>query len=278
MKNINNIIKLDKEDTNLLLNYINLKDKKYGLILRLAYIYGRHIRDILKLQKTHYDSKHNILDFTFLDIPKSFSLHKDIKEEFKEYINSIENNNDYLFINHLDELTIIRKELDKLILESVKEINHKQLLRQHCPIISGKDFRKLRAQHLFIDGVSIEVINQLLLNKNIHSFKKFINYDELLLLKFPCSSLTNLFEYFTDLNIFHDADFENVDLINISKDDESVVFEYDYINLTISIIKGNNESLIKWLEDIDKQMLNNIVSNINVGDYKIIDGIQLLKN
>lgn len=278
------VIKVSKEMLNELLRYISMDNQKYGLIFKITYIYGRNIGEVLKLRKRDVDLKHNALDFMLPTESVSFMLHPDIKDDLINYIgNKNLDEMDYIFIQEDKEydvsskdINMYSKKLNVYLTNMIRELN-KNVFVEHCPSLVNRDFKNLRGQHLFIDGADIKTVNELYRNKNIQSTKDNINYKNLMKIRFPCDSVDRIFHEFTDLNVFSDKKFGNCDLFTVCNDKKSMVIEYDYNTGVINYV-GDNKELFEDLSKLDINVLNKDLHDLKAGNYKLVNGLKIIKN
>ena len=282
MKSEENIVKLSKEEVNELLYYIYQDNERNGLIFKLMYIYAQSISNILRLKRVNVDLKHNTLDFIFDNCSYSFMLHKDIRDDLIRYLDDADGL--YLFIDEdmdtvtNDDLNIYRVRLNQYLSNFIKKLNQEQALKWKCPNLYCTDFKILRGQHLFLDGVDVHVIHDLYGYKNIINTKNAIKYKDLLGVRFPCDSLDCVFNEFTDLNLYRDHDFDGVGVFSVCDGGGCVVVEYDYRLHELTIIGGSNDGLVDVLLGYDSGVLCDLFDSICVGDYKFLDGLKVIRN
>ena len=277
------IVKLDKQECNSVLEYISTIDEEMGLFLKIIYVYGRKVSEISKLKVKDIDVKHGLIDFRLgKNKTCSFGLVSDVKDSVYEQIKDLDSEEFIFSFNSGD----VNRKVSRFLDSVVKKINLSNMgvINRHCPSLNGFDFRRLRGQHLFIDGVSLALINMVYLFEDRDSVRNLIKYDELCVALSNCSSIDVLMRdtRFTDLNVFHDTEYHNVDsvvLFTVSCGGVScVVFEYDCIDSTVSVLEGSDESIVKFVDGLDKSFFDDVLCHLSNGDYKIIDGFKIVKN
>ena len=282
MKVHQSIIKLDKKQVNELLKLISEDNFRNGLILKLVYIYGRSIGDVLRLRKRDIDLKHNTIDFNLKNnVNRSFVLHKNIRSDLLNYINDY-SSDDYLFIDVDDDFVVqdtnvYSNALNRYLELFLRFLNHDGVISWHCPSLVCTDFKVLRGQHLFVDGAPVKVVNDLYCNTNISSTKSMIRYGDLLNLRFPCDSIDKVFNVFTDLEVFHDERFVESDIFTICKGDLSVIVEYDYCLGDLTVIDCDDGLNAEDLFVFDSLVVD-LLHDLDVGDYRFVDGLRVIKN
>lgn len=279
MVNINQkIVKLDKQECNRILEYISNINKEQGLFLKLIYVYGRSTIEVSKLKVSDIDVKHGLIDFVFGGNIHSFRLVDAVRENVLEAIKG-KDTDEYIF--KFDGNKVSRN-LNRFIDNMVKGINRSQVLDRHCPKLSVFDFKQLRGQHLFIDGVELDVINELYCYEKLESLRNLINYNELRNSVFACKNVTVLLRdsRFTDLGVFHDKHYDSVDvdLFTVSCGDECVVFEYNYVDGATVILEGDDGAIVSFVDGLSKTDFDGVFRYLSGGDYKIIDGFKVMKN
>lgn len=272
------MVKITKEMLNELLLYISKDNFKYGLIFKITYIYGRNIGEVLRLKKCDVDLKHNTLDFELPAEDVSFMLHENVKEDLLKYIDSKSLvDGDYIFIDDVERINYYIQRLNSYLKSFINYLNH-NVLSWHCPYLVNRDFKNLRGQHLFMDGADIHTINGLYHNKNIQSVKDNIDYNELVVEKFPCNTLRKVFHEFTNLNVYVDTNFMNTELFTVCNGNDSLVIEYDYDTGVISLLGDKKSDLYNVVESWDYDNVFDGVCDLDSGHYKYFGEYKIIKN
>lgn len=272
-----NFVKVSKTDVNLLLKYIHEDNPVYALILSLVYIYGRSIGDILKLKYSDIDVKHNTIDFYLSMGSISFMIHPDIKKDLLDFIE--DNDGEYLFFDDCDvslsKVNQYSNKVNKYLRNCIHSINCDEGLYWSYPSLVCSDFRRLRGQHLFLDGADIKTINALFQSSSLQSLKHFLGYDTLIGLRFPCRNIDSIFHNFTDLGIYNDGDVDEFVFAF-----ECLEFGIGYISVDFS---DNSFSILDFESEGIVSIINSLVDDVfieglflfNVGDYKFFDDVKV---
>ena len=272
-------MKLNKEQLNELLYYITYDDFKNSLIFKLQYIYGRNAREVLELKVKDIDLTYETITFTTPTTPVKFPLNQNISEDLIGYIYDQElKNNDYVFKTPAGESTeMFIKRLNYYLDTTVTSLN--KTLELDYPKITTKDFKILRGQHLFLDGVKIQTIHELYHNTNMKSTKTNINYQELKKLQYTCNNVDEIFQNLTDLNLYYDKHFEETEIFTVSDDKGSIIIEIDYPAGEVNIISDEDNPLNQKLQLINMDILIDELKHLKKpGQYKLINDLRFLKN
>ena len=277
-----NPVKLSRKELNELLYYISKDNQVYGLVFKMMYIYGRSVGEILKLRVKDVDLKHNALDFILpVNRSKSFMIHDSVKTDLLTVIED-KGKEDLLFFEdkqsvNLKTVNNMSKKLNYYLSNIIKELNG-SVLKWHCPVVVCGDFKKFRGQHLFLDGVGLSIINDLYCNQNMQSTRDMIDYNSLKS-DSACRRIDCVFHKYTDLNIFHDIDFDrDFDLFTVSHINDEGVFvvcEYDYVTGVVGFLEGDVEWFDLLLDDEFNLFLDSF-SVLDCGDYKWFNDVLLV--
>ena len=270
------VVKVDKKQLNELLYYISKDNRKYGLIFKLVYVYGRSIQEVLSLKCGDVD-EHSI-EFELPRERFNFILDKRLGGDLLDYITGKDlGREDYIFIDNADYINKYSKNLNYYLNSIIGELN-KTVFNRKCPSLVNSDLRNLRGQHLFLDGASVNVINELYRNRNIQTTKNHIKYDELLGYRDKCNSLDKVFKEYTDLRVFHDNSFDDRDLFLLVDDGcgDEVVFELDYVDMVVNWVDKSNPFLVNVFEK--KCVDYDLLKGLDVGDYLLFGDLRIIKN
>lgn len=268
---MNTIIKMKKTEINQLFKLLTEENPEYALIYKLIYIYARQTKELLQLQKQDINIKKNTITFKINNKEVIFPIAKDIQDELFDLIKPLKQK-DYIFIYD-------KKESDKFSNNLYRHLNRRIIkFNRHyyfdCNKLSLTELRKLRGQHLFLDGVDLTTIQKLLQHKNITDLKDFIEYYEIINIKFPGSSIDSLFDDYTNLNIFPIENYNTDEIytaIDMKGNECTVIVSFNNIDVV-----ENNKISVKVLK-IDEGYLLNQLSQLMPGQYTIIDNIQFMK-
>ena len=166
------IVKINKKQTKILLNMITTDNNEYGLIFKLCYIYGRLISEVYQVNSDMIDFEKNTINFKINDNYVEFNIHHSVKEDLKL---QVKEHNGFIF-HHigLSNFDKFNKHLNYYLKK------YDELYGVH---ISPRDFKKLRGQHLLCDGVDVNSITGLYCNGDNSATKRLIEYNNLLNLK-----------------------------------------------------------------------------------------------
>lgn len=270
------LIKLDKKQLNELLYYLYKDNEKYGLIFEIVYVYGRNINEVLKLKAKDIDEA--TIEFELPTERFNFILYKGLKKPLTEYITGKGlSDDDYIFIDDEKNINKYSKNLNYYLKSKITELNQK-VLNYKVPVLVLGDLKKLRGQHLFLDGADLSVINELYRNKNIQTTKNNIRYGELKCVRDKVVSLEKLLKDYTDLRVFHDNSFDESDIFMVVDEGSSdeVVFELDYVNDVVNWVGKRNPCLV----DVFKRKMVDCddLRKLEVGDYLLFGDVRVIKN
>lgn len=162
------MIKLNKEELKMLLETISEDNLEYGLIFKLCYVYGRLVSEVYLLRGEDVDFKENKITFTINNTKVDYSLYSSVRNDLKVQVDETSN---YLFQHIGKDINIFSTKLNYFLKK------YDDLFNVH---VSPRDFKKLRGQHLLLDGVNVKSITMLYYSKDNSATKRLIEYDELL--------------------------------------------------------------------------------------------------
>lgn len=269
------MIRLTKGETNELLIKISEDNYIYGLIFKLIYLYGKDGMSILSLKWTDIDFNKRTINLKGTVFPLSRFVESDLLR-LKE-----NSHTDYCFLDSavdvVRSIDVLRKKLRYYMNSSVKklDVNHKI---KHVAL-SITDLRRLRGQHLFMDGVPLKLIMDLYVQGEGTStqFKRYLEYDSLMVSKFPCSSMNELFDVYTDLAIF-DFESESETILNFA-------VSYGDMDFVIYLSKDELGFVGDDVGDSVKEKLQllfdgGLLSSLGVlgdSEYLMVDGFSFVK-
>ena len=263
---------IDKYQINQLFDVICRDDFRNGLILKLVYVYGRNIGEVLKLRKSDIDFDNACINFKSANV--CLPLFQVVADDLNKYIEGVD---EYLFIDKIGSngTNKYSNQLNKYLNNFIDYCNKNDVLGWKCPTLVCTDFKVLRGQHLFLDGANINVINELYSNKNIGSTKKLIDYRSLLKLRFTISDLDDLIDY-TDLGVFKVGSFDDTVLFTVIDDGVSVVVEYDTVYANLSFVDGDM-FLFDLINAWDFNVWDGLCDRLNDGFYCFVDGVKIIR-
>lgn len=264
------IIKLTKTETNELLKVIREEEPNYGLILSLQYLYGRNVSEVYNLKKTDINQEEDTITFVMNGDELTYQVHEDIKELLYEVVDTA--NKMYIFQEGNRPLSNVKDGINYYLhkkTEILKDLTFLEGLR-----LTTKDFKALRGQHLYIDGVSLKTIHELYHNTNTEGTKKTINYEGLKQ-EYDKEDVMEIINS-TCLTIYTEHDFNSNPLFYVTKDDEEAILE---VNKDGTFNFYGDEFLKKLFKDIDISKLSRTLKQIqSPGDYTYYNDIKFLRN
>ncbi len=210
------MVRLSKGETNELLCKVSEDNYVYGLIFKLIYLYGKDGISVLSL-------KWNDINFgndTILFKGYSFPLSLYVKEDLQRL--SENSNGEYCFLDNVGDMErsidIYRKRLRYYLNNTVKRLDVSHKIKHVA--LSITDLRRLRGQHLFLDGVGLPLIMELYLQGDgtVTQFKRYLEFDDLMESVFPCEDMVELFSLYSCLDVF-DFDSSGVVAFGVSYGD-----------------------------------------------------------
>lgn len=271
-------MKYTKEKLNEIFYYIEEDNFKYNIVIKLAYIYGRNITEVLNLRKKDINLEAMEILFTTNTENIIFPIIETLQEPLTDYINNYRKfkNDDLLFRDKNYRVETEVKKLNYYLDQTITSLN--KILETNYPKLTTSDFKVLRGQHLFLDGAELHVINDLYHNKNITSTRRYLDYDNLLKLKFPCTNLEELLEDYTDLEIYYDNSYQKLELVTVIDDTENIVIELDYPSNSVSVICNEEHPISQQVQLLDPEYLCTLLKPLKPGYYRIINDLKFLKN
>lgn len=266
---------LTKTETNELLKAIKNDNKEYSVIFKLMYIYGKDFKQIIELQWSDVNS--NTIKFKGEEFPLSNENYNLLKE--------VNKSDKYIFFNKKEQedihenVNIYRKRLIYYFNNTIKQLNLSSRVKYSG--LSLTDLRRLRGQHLIIDGVDLNIVMQLYQQKpNARTqFKKYLHYDELYKIQTNnhCETMQDIFQTkYTDLDIFEVKDLNNYNQYIVTNMKESTLILLDVDKLTF--IEEISDNFKDHVIQIYKN--NNLLDNIKglqTSQYKLIDDCKFIK-
>jgi hypothetical protein len=270
---------LSKTETNELLDTISKDNETYGLIFKLMYLYGKPFKNVITLKWEDINMEDSTISFKGESLP----LSKDIKEDLEKYF-SKEHSAKYIFLEDTDRHDVyeLTKEYRKKAIyyfnNNIKQLELPSNIK-YCGL-SLTDLRRLRGQHLLLDGVDLNIVMKLYQKKPSArtQFKKYMQYDDLYKINNPkCETIEDVFRpTFTDLNIFELKEFDNTNQYIVTNMKESTLIVLDTDRL--AFIEETSKKFRDKVIDIYKN--NNLLENINglqTSQYKWIDNCKFIK-
>ena len=192
--------KMNKYQLNKYFKELEHENHEYTMLLKLAYYYGKNIEEIINLKNNHIHEntitikqKQNILTYTYPITP-----------EIKKEIQTLQPDSEgYLFTLHDHPQPSVQ------INEFLKKLN-RIIHKQYCikiPHITSRDFKRLRGQHLILDGATINLVRHLYGNTNTKITRKFLQIDDLLQEAHRPVTIEDIIYKHTDLNLYYDKEF-----------------------------------------------------------------------
>ena len=266
MKN-EKLIKLNKAQVNELIKSVGKDNDEYGLGLKLIYVYGRNISEVAYLKKEDVDLENNIIIFNKgKDNELRFKILESLKEELGKLI-ELKQEDEEIFNKPIK----LKDNINYLLYKKTGDLTELDYIRNLK--LTTKDFKILRGQHLYQDGVSIHSIHELYHNKHLDSTKKLIKYNELVNKRV---SIDTLLEDYTDLNLYSVGDDMPLTYYCTNRKKHEAIMELD--NDGLISVHGDSE-IRNIINDLPLDSLIKELGNLrDNGDYKYIKGLRIMKN
>lgn len=266
---LEDIVKLSKTQTNELLKALSDDDKELGLISKLMYIYGRNIGEVTALKRSDLDFEKRTITFHINGNEVNYPMHKSVESELCR-ISEFRRN--LLFGEAGRPLSKVKDVLNYFLHDKSGKIGELDFLRNIR--LTSKDFRILRGQHLFIDGVDIKTIHELYHNSNMAGTKKVIGYEDLIDI-LGINSLDDVFSKHTNINVLKEDDFGS--LMYVVHDGEDHELIIDVIDDKIELM-GDVELEYKLHNKISNELLEELFQLKETGEYLIVNDLKFIKN
>ena len=252
---------------NELLYTVSKNNKPYGLVMKLAYIYAKKISEVGYLQTKDINYKDNTITFHLSSIdykPASYPLHKSILTDLKK-ITEDKKDDEYIFDEYYPHERT-RKTINDYLIKCSRKIDFLKTKG-----LTSQDFRVLRGQHLYQDGVKIDVLQKLYGHTKLSSTMSLIDYNSFIQTKQEIG-LDNVFNDFTDLNIFCEWDYYDYNNYYCTYDGNDALIEMN--NDRLDVI--GDKSIRDKLSDTSK--LSEAITTLKqAGEYCFINGVKVLK-
>ena len=250
-------MKLTKGETNDMLYAVSEDNFKIGTILKLIYLYGKDAKVILTMKWSQIDFKNDTICFK----NHLFQLIPELKRDLLKF----KGEGEYLFLDDASEdlekdVNIQRKRVKYYLIHNVRNLDLEHKVKHSG--LSITDLRRLRGQHLIMDGVSLDAVMDLYCQKSGSKtqFKRYLDYDKLMDELHPCTDLDDLFSDYTDLNI---GDFDTNPKNNLNFAVSNLEGETCIINIS--------KDIITFLDDASEELKENISEMFNRGCLKSLE-------
>lgn len=269
---IEEIIKLNKEQTNETLKVIGEEEPRYGLALTLQYIYGRNISEVYNLQDTDINKEEETVTFVMNNNPITHKIHPQIKQQLYKLADE---NPGFIFQEGDRPLTTFKDGINYYLHKRtgrLRELTFLDNLR-----LTTKEFKKLRGQHLYQDGVPLKIIHELYSNSNMEGTKNTIQYHELKELLYNKSLDDIIME--VNMEIYEEHEFNKNPIFYVLDSDKNEAIIEVMTDEEMEVI--GDEELVEHLtgEEFDtKDLISKLVPVNRVGDYILYDNIKFLRN
>ena len=265
---------ISKEQLNELFFNMRRYNESNAIIFQTCYIYGQKISTILNLHKKDINIDQKLINFN----GNEYKLHEDIKKYFT-YLETL-NMDDYVFVTDMSKgIKYYNQNLNRYLANFIDSMNEK--LPWTCPQLRSNDFRRLRGQHLYLDGVDVSVIQDLF-NTNLQRTKNIINYNELYTVRFPCTNINTVFKDYTDLNLYYDNNHESSCVFIVCKDNKNIVIGYDVTHEELVLLDNpycvdlrdyGFDKVFNWTLDT----VHSLDLKLSEGMYCYHDGFKIMK-
>lgn len=266
---------LTKYELNKYLKEIKKENYENYLILKLAYIYGKNVDEILKLQKKHIQLQENKIIIP-ARIEQEYPIAEELKNELKEYY---ENNNDYLFQLHDEE------KFNTYLNEFLKKVN-RRIYREHqikIPHFTVREFKRLRGQHLILDGATFNTIRRFYGNSNTKITQSFLQLEDLLKDNDKPANMEDIIKNHTDTYIYYDNEFKTKQIlifVNGDKKTKTDPYSYrNYIELNLETMNTKYETHDKIIDDLinNTPQIKEQLSKLKVGEYRKYNNLRFTR-
>lgn len=266
----NKIIKLTQAEVNELLNVMNEDEPNYSLILKLQYLYGRNISEVYSLKKTDINKEDNTITFIMNNDKLTYKIHEEIREQLYEVVDTAKKQ--YIFQEGERPLSNVKDGINYYLHKKTEAVND-------LPFMEGlrlttKDFKALRGQHLYQEGISIKTIHELYHNTNTEGTKKTICYEQLKKQLFS-ESVEEIIED-TCLKVFTDHNFNKNPIFYVTdKENNEALLEIKNNTLNFHA----DEELKEVVDGLNSEELLRLVSHVKYpGDYIYYNNLKFLRN
>ena len=266
-------LKMSKTDVNKLLFEVTQEYPDYGLILSMQYIYGKNPGDVIELKKEDIDFNNNTIRFKLSKSNIRLPIVPDIYGLLVNHIDNLPDDEEYVFLFfYVDyKSNILSKRINYYLNIKINELN--KGVNHRLNKITNRDLKMLRGQHLYLENVPMEVIHELYNNFNYTETRNMIDYD-VLNEKNNCASVDELINYHTDLNLFHDDDYNREKIFAVVDS----VGEYSVVEFNEDGLKVyENDELSDKLNELDVDDLYDNLKCLKSGEFKFIEGYKFLK-
>lgn len=176
------MINLNKEEISLFLHKVKEDPKHFNkyLFYKLQYFYGRRSQEIAILKITDIDFDKREITFDLAkkkqDTKLTLVLSDDIAKEIKQQFEKTNSTDDYIFVENDSKIDGFKRNMRTFL-----ERNSNKLIENLTGkniTLSTHDFRRLRVQHLYLEGNELEIIQSLYAHNswtkllNIYKLKK----------------------------------------------------------------------------------------------------------
>ena len=269
-------VKLSKAEVNELFKEVSLDNEALGLAMKLIYVYGRNVSEVYNVKKSDINFEEGTIRFYMNNDAIIYPIHKDIEKHLKSHC-ELYKKCTYLFDDLKgNPLTKIKDGINYSLHRRSERLMNLSFLDDVR--LTSRDFKILRGQHLFLDGVDIKTIHELYHNTNIDGTKKTICYAELKEFLFV-NNLDDVFSDCTHLDFYNEHDFSNNPIYYVSSDEgsEALVEVSNSSNVNIIGSKDIEDELEEFLSN-HKGVLSKLSILENSGEYLVVDGFKFMRN
>ena len=268
---------LTKYELNKYFKEIKKEDNENYLILKLAYIYGKNVDEILTIQKKNINLKENTITIP-ARIEQTYPIAEELKQELKEHINNI-TTQQHIFKLHDEE------KYNTYLNEFVKKVN-RRIYREYqikIPHFTVREFKRLRGQHLILDGATFNTIRKFYGNSNTKITQSFLQLEDLLIDNNKPVDKDDIINNFTDTNIYYDNEFKIKQIlifVNGDKHTKTDPYSYkNYIELNLETMNTKYETHDKIIDDIinNTPQIKEQLSKLKVGEYRKYNNLRFTR-
>lgn len=264
-------LKLDKYQLNKYLYKLKEYDETYYIILKLCYIYGKNTEEITPLKRE--DIKYPIIQLN--SKPQSeYPLPLELRDELENYIKEHVASDEEQIFPEVLALDNHHVTINEFLRKTNRKIEKKYYVK--LPSLTTRDFKRLRGQHLILDGVTVQLVRRLYNNSNTNITRKFLQLDNLLSENNKPVQPDDIINYYTDMNVFWDKNYnENYKLYHIRGPvNYHNNLEIDTANNSLTV--ENPDVLTDGLMEDQPELIADLVV-LKPGEYRKYDDLMVTR-
>ena len=219
---------ISKLEVNEILYHISIQKPDVGTALKTLYIYGTNMKILYDLKVKDIDFEENTIQLYSKQHEKKITrpLDIDLKDELIELIYS--NNlgpEDYALHEPEQKVNAWTQKFNRYIRLAIRDLNNTK--DYNLPKLTTREFKILRGQHLFIDGVPVKIIREILDHDSENFTRKLLQTAELNEQYYSKITADKVFSDYTDINVFTNECLEpDLELYTVMSYNAQVLLEY----------------------------------------------------